>query len=137
MVALDGEFVKLLDGTRNKKGNLSGKNRIGHLAIVTVDNDGLRKVLFKKIIKPRMTDGQTIDCCTCYSGITQVDLSNGVPYDDVIDEVKALLKDAIVTGHNVQCDFDALELRVDPGVHCVYDTATNTGHSLQYQLIKR
>ena len=104
---------------------MSGKNRIGHLAIVTID-DGLHKVLFKKFIRPRLTDGQTINCCTRYSGITRADLHCGVPYDDVIDEVKALLKDAIVIGHNIRSDFDALELSMeDAGVHCVHDTATN------------
>lgn len=49
---------------------------------------------------------------------------NGIPYDKAIDEVKGILKDAIVVGHNI-CDFRALELPMYPTVHCVYDTATN------------
>ena len=124
-MALDGEFVKIEDGTRTKRGGFRGKNRIGHLAIVTIE-DGLRKVLFKKMIRPRLTDGQTINCCTRYSGITRADLHSGVPYDDVIDEVKELLKGAIVVGHNVRSDFDALELSTeDAGLLCVHDTAMN------------
>ena len=67
---------------------------------MTID-DGLRKVLFKKMIRPRLTDGQTINYCTHYSGITRADLHSGVPYDEVIDEVKALLMHAIVTTYGV------------------------------------
>lgn len=59
-----------------------------------------------------------------YSGITRADLDNGIPYAEAIGEVKALLRGAIVVGHNVKSDLDALEL-TNPEAHCVYDTATN------------
>ena len=52
---------------------------------MTID-DGLCKVLLRKMIRPRLMDGQTINYCTRYSGITQADLHSGVPYDEVIDE---------------------------------------------------
>ena len=30
-----------------------------------------------------------------------------------------------MVGHNIRCDFRALQLSMYPTVHCVYDTATN------------
>ena len=45
VLGLDGEFVLLRDGTRNGSGNLRGIPRVGHLAIVTVDDNGSRNVL--------------------------------------------------------------------------------------------
>ena len=30
-----------------------------------------------------------------------------------------------MVGHNIKCDFRALQLLMYPTVHCVYDTATN------------
>ena len=53
-------------------------------------------------------------------------MNSGVPYEEVIDEVKALLMNAIVIGDNILCDFDALELSMqNSGVHCISNTATN------------
>ena len=60
VLGLDGEFVLLRDGTRNSSGNLRGIPRVGHLAIVTVDDNGSRNVLFNKIIRPRMTEGRQL-----------------------------------------------------------------------------
>lgn len=68
-----------------------------------------------EMIRPRLTDDERtiIDCCTKYSGITRVELDNGILYADVIGRVKALLRGAIVIGYNVQSDLDAPEL-IDP-----------------------
>ena len=41
-------------------------------------------------------------------------------------EVKHLLKDAIVVGHNIQSDERALCFQINWVAHRVYDTATNT-----------
>lgn len=55
-------------------------------------------------------DNEQIDCCTKYSGITREDLDNGIPYAAAIGNVKALLGGgAIVVGHTVQSDFNALQ----------------------------
>lgn len=99
-----------------------GINRIGYLAIVTLDS-GKHKVLFKRMIRPRMTTDEYVDFrhTLKYSGITRAD---GIPYAEAIGEVKALLRGAIVVGHNVKSDLDALEL-ANPEAHCVYDTAVN------------
>ena len=37
-------------------------------------------------------------------GLTWRDYRNGIHYDEVMVEVKSLLKDAIVVGHNIQSD---------------------------------
>jgi DNA polymerase III epsilon subunit-like protein len=91
---------------------------------VTVNNNACT-VLYNKVIKHRLQDGQRIDHATARSGITEADYHNGIPYEEAIVEVKDILKDAIVVGHNIRCDFRALQLPMYPTVHCVYDTATN------------
>jgi DNA polymerase III epsilon subunit-like protein len=62
-------------------------------------------LLYNKVIKHRLQDGQWIDYATDRSGITEADYHNGIPYEEVIVEVKDILKDAIVAGHNTRCDF--------------------------------
>ena len=117
----------MYDGRRNKKNRFSGQNKVGHLAIVTVNDnpDGPCTVLYNKVIKHGLQDGQWIDLATDRSGITEADYHNGIPYEEAIVEIKGILKDAIVVGHNISCDFRALQLSMYPTVHCVYDTATN------------
>ena len=77
------------------------------------------------ITKHRLQHGQWIDYETDRSGITEADYHNGIPYEEAIVEIKGILKDAIVVGHNIRCDFRALQLSMYPTVHCVYDTVTN------------
>ena len=50
---------------------------------------------------------------------------NGIPYDEAIVEVKELLRDAIVVGHDIASDEKALCFNIGSVAHCVYDTATN------------
>ena len=97
---------------------------MGQLVIVTTDRDDdfSCTVLYNKVIKPRVRDGEWVDIDVKRSGITWEDYHSGVPYEEAISDSKELLKDAIVVGHNIKCDFNALELS---NAHCVYDTATN------------
>ena len=39
ILGLDTEFVEICDEQLNEKGNFSGLNKVGHLAIVTIDSD--------------------------------------------------------------------------------------------------
>ena len=43
-----------------------------------------------------------------FTGVTWTDYHNGICYDDAMVEVKRLLKDAIVVGHNIESDERAL-----------------------------
>ena len=43
-----------------------------------------------------------------------------------MEEVKDLLKDTIMVGHNIQSDERALCFQINRAEHCVYDTAINT-----------
>ena len=67
-------------------------------------------------------------------GITEADYHNGIPYEEAIVEIKGILKDTIVVGHNIRCDFRALQLSVYPTVHCVYNTATNASLKSRYDI---
>ena len=66
------------------------------------------------------------DLQTNRSGITEEEeYRNGIPYEVAILEVKDLLRDAIVVGHDIKHDFRALDLPMYPTAHRVFDTATN------------
>lgn len=104
-----------------------GINRVGRLAVVMTDGDDNRscRVLFNKVIRPTIQQGQWYDLQTSRSGITEEDYRNGIPYEVAILEVKDLLRDATVVGHDIKHEFRALDLPMYPTAHCVFDTATN------------
>ena len=54
-----------------------------------------------RVIKPRLQDKEWVEFETERSRITEEDYCNGIPYEEAIVEVKELLKDAIVVGHNI------------------------------------
>ena len=102
---------------------------MGHLAIVTTDEDTSCKVLYNKIIQPRLERGQYVELNEKYSGITWKQYNDGIPYDVAIDEVKGILKDAIVVGHDIMHDINALGLtktEFSSLVYCICDTGKNT-----------
>ena len=126
-------FFFVYDGSLNKRGNLSGIPRVDLLALVTQNDDGSCKSLFKKVVWPRLTDYEKINIKTKYTGVTWSDYRNGVSYDEAMDEVKSLLKDVIVVGHNIRCDEQALCCNLDETAHRVMDTATcNDVNGLSY-----
>jgi DNA polymerase III epsilon subunit-like protein len=121
-IGLDAEFFSVYDGKRlSKQGNPSGKPRVGLLALVSQNDDGSCKTL---LIKPRLIDNETIDINIKYTGVTWSDYHNGIPYDEAMDQVKSLLKDAIVVGHDIESDECALCLNLNEIAHRVMDTAT-------------
>lgn len=83
------------------------------------------KVLFRKIIKPRLTADEELNLERKYTGVTWSDYHNGIHYDQAMVEVKSLLKDAIVVGHDIESDEKALRFSVSSVAHRVIDTATN------------
>ena len=91
-------FFFIYDSSLNKQGNRSGVPRVGLLVSVTQNDDRSCKILFRNVIKPRWTDNERIDIKTKYTGVTWGDYHNGIPYDEAMDQVKSLLKDAIVVG---------------------------------------
>ena len=127
ILGLDTEFVTIFDGRLNKKGNLSGRHKVGHLAIATIDSDDDTSctVLFNKVIQPTLREGEWVDYQTELSGITKEAYHNCIPYVHAIEEVRELLRDAIVVGHNVINDFRALDLSIYSPAHCVFDTWNN------------
>ena len=76
-------------------------------------------MLYNKVIKHRLQDGQWIDLATDRLGITEADYHNSIPYEEAIVEIKGILKDAIVVGHNIRCDFRALQLSMYPTALCL------------------
>ena len=102
---------------------------MGHLAIVTMDEENKCKVLFNKVIQPKLERGEYINANTKYSGITREQYNNGIPYDVAMEEIKDILRDAIVVGHDIIHDIKALGLtrsNFTSMVHCVCDTGKNT-----------
>ena len=95
------------------------------LALVCKDDDGLCKVLFRKIIKSRLTADEELDLEYRFTGVTWSDYRNGIHYDQAVVEVKSLLKDAIVVGHDIRSDERALCFSLSSVAHRVIDTATN------------
>ena len=67
-----------------------------------------------------------IDIRRFFTGVTWRDYRNGMPYDEAMEQVKSLLKDAIVVGHNIKSDESALCFHLDEVAHRVIDTATST-----------
>ena len=63
---------------------------------------------------------------TKYTGVTWGDYHNVIPYDEAMDQVKSLLKNAIMVGHNIQSDERALCFHLGNVTHRIIDTATNT-----------
>ena len=57
-------------------------------------DNGSCKVLFNKVIRPKIPDGQWYNLETRRSGITKEDYRNGIPYEEAIVEVRDLLRDA-------------------------------------------
>ena len=82
-------------------------------------------VLYNKIIRPTVREGEWVDLQTGQSGITKGAYRNGIPYEQAIEKVRELLRDAIVVSHNVISDFHVLDLSIYSLAHCVFDTATN------------
>ena len=77
---LDGEFVIVYDRLTNKE-----TQKVGHLAIVTIDKDNSSKVLFDEITKPQITPTQRILIKIKYSGITWKEYNNnGINYEEAI-----------------------------------------------------
>ena len=120
------QFFSVFDCSVNKHNRLSGKPHVGVLALVSKDDDGSCKLLFGKIIQPRLTANETINSNRRFTEVTWRDYRNGIHYDEAMVEVKSLLKDAIVVGHNIQSDERALCFQIDRIAHRVYDTANNT-----------
>lgn len=89
------------------------------------DDDTSYTVLFDKVIKPSLREGEWVQLQTKRSGITKGAYHNGIPYEQAIEEVRELLRDAIVVGHNVTSDFHALDLSIYSPAHCVFDTGNN------------
>ena len=89
------------------------------------DDDTSCTILFNKIIRPTVREGEWVELDTRRTGITDEAYRNGIPYEEAIEEVRELLRDAIVVGHNVLCDFRALGLSIYSPAHCVFDTASN------------
>ena len=98
---------------------------MGHLAIVSMDEENKCKILFDKVIQPKLERGEYVNVKTKYSGITWEQYNNDIPYDVAIEEIKDILRDAIVVGHDIIHDIKALDLtRSDftSLVYCVCDT---------------
>ena len=55
-------------------------------------------------MRPRLTANEKIKLKTTRTGVTWSDYCNGVPYDEAMDEVKSLLRNDIVVGHNIRSD---------------------------------
>ena len=125
IIGLDAEFFSVLDGSRNKQGNPSRKHRVGVLALVCKDDDRSCKPLFRNVVKPRLTNNERLDINTRFTGVTWRDYRNGIPYNEAMAQVKGLLKDAIVVGHDIRSDERALCFSLDSVAHRVIDTATN------------
>ena len=75
-------------------------------------------------MRPRLTANEKIKLKTTRTGVTWSDYCNGVPYDEAMDEVKSLLRNDIVVGHNIRSDERALCCNLDEITHWVMDTAT-------------
>lgn len=102
---------------------------MGHLAIVTTDKDNSCKVLYNNIIQPRLERGQYVHIDKKHSGITWKQYSNGIPYDVAMNEIKDILRDAIVVGHDIIHDIKAMGLtrtEFSSLVYCICDTGKNT-----------
>ena len=65
---------------------------------VDSDHDGPCIILHNRVSKPRLQDKEWVEFETERSRITEEDYCIGIPY---VVEVKELLKDAIVVGHNI------------------------------------
>ena len=81
--------------------------------IIDSDNDTSCTVLYNKIIRPTIQEGEWVELETRLSGITKEDYHNGIPYEEAIVEV---------VGHNVLSDFHALDLSIYSSAHCIFDT---------------
>ena len=55
----------------NKQGNPSGEPCVGLLALVSLDEDGSCKVLYRKIIRPQMTSDNDNNLNYRYTGVTE------------------------------------------------------------------
>ena len=99
----------------------SRKHRVGVLALVCKDDDRSCKTLFRNVVKPRLTNNETLDINTRFTGVTWRDYRNGIPYNEAMAQVKSLLKDTIVVGHDIRSDERALCFGLDR----VIDTVTN------------
>ena len=86
----------------------------------------MQGTFYNDVIQPRLERGQYVNVNRRYSGITW---NNGIPYDVAMDEIKGILRDAIVVGHNIIHDIKALGLiktEFSSLVYCICDTGKNT-----------
>lgn len=83
--------------------NINDKDMLARVSIV---NYGLQCV-YDKFVKPTMPVG---DYRTRVSGIRESDLENGVDFQVVQEEVKAILKNKILVGHSIHHDFKVLKI---------------------------
>ena len=132
VIGLDAEFFSVDDGKKNSRGNPSRISRVGLLALVTRNDDRSCKTLFRNVVKPRLTNDETLYINTRFTGVTWRDYRNGIPYDEAIAEVKSLLKDTIVVGHDIRSDERALCFSLDSVAHRVIDTATNPTQTILF-----
>ena len=95
--------------------------------LVTRNDDRSCKTLFRNVVKPRLTNNERLYINTRFTGVTWRDYRNGIPYDEAMAQVKSLLKDAIVVGHDIRNDERALCFNLSSVAHRVIDTATNPG----------
>ena len=102
-------IFSVTDGSVNRRGNTSWKPRVGVLALVSKDDDGSCKVLFRKIVQPLLTDNERLTLNQKYTGVTWADYHNGIRYDDAIDFVLR----TCMSLHNVlwRCDFGNIILQ--------------------------
>ncbi|CAH8442378.1 unnamed protein product [Heterobilharzia americana] len=103
-VALDCEMV----GVGPEK-----SNALGRISIV----DYAGEVLYDVIVKP---EKEISDYRTPWSGIRQKDMSRGIPYSCVHEDVKSIIENRIVVGHMIENDFSVLNLKHP--FHLVRDT---------------
>ena len=54
---------------------------------ISKDDDGSGKVLFRKIIQPRLTANKRLELNYGFTGVTWRDYHNGIHYDEAMVEV--------------------------------------------------
>jgi DNA polymerase III epsilon subunit-like protein len=108
-VALDCEMVGVGPGD---------KSALGQIAIC----DFWGNQIYNEYVIPREGIKAISNYRTKYSGITKEMLvDKGRKFNEVIREVKALIKDRIVVGHGLDSDFTVLEFK--PAEDMIWDTA--------------
>ena len=97
------------------------KHKVGLLAIAITDEDNLCKVLFNKVIRPRLSYTR-VQVNIKFSKITWGKYNSSIDYEEAIVERMPLLlgMTSLMTSMlwNTVAEFSSI-------VQCVYDTATN------------